>query len=212
MMAKIKVNKVIITLIKADLVFLSAFGLTTPIFAVFILDQIKGGDVKMVGFAAAIYWILKSLFQIPISRFLDKERGEKDDLYCLVIGFLVAAIVPFGYIFSSFPWHIYVLQVIYGIGMAMYIPSWCAIFTRHIDKGKEAFEWSLNSSSLGFGIGITGAVGGILASQFGFNLLFVVVGIFAILGGLIPLLICKNIIPKGDHYIRVPETKKPPLP
>jgi len=172
-MKKIFVNKIIRNLVKADLMFLSAFGLITPIFAVFITEQIKGGDIKVVGFAAATYWISKSLFQIPIGRFLDKERGEKDDIRCLVAGFLIAAMVPFAYIFSSFPWHIYALQVIYGLGMAMYNPAWCAIFTRHIDKGKEAFEWSLNSSSLGFGIGITGAVGGILASQFGFNLIFI---------------------------------------
>jgi len=210
-MKKIFVNKIIRNLVKADLMFLSAFGLITPIFAVFITEQIKGGDIKVVGFAAATYWISKSLFQIPIGRFLDKERGEKDDIRCLVAGFLIAAMVPFAYIFSSFPWHIYALQVIYGLGMAMYNPAWCAIFTRHIDKGKEAFEWSLNSSSLGFGIGITGAVGGILASQFGFNLIFILVGIFAILGGLLPLLIYKDIVRLDHNHIKIPESKKPPL-
>lgn len=93
----------------------------------------------------------------------------------------------------------------------MVIPAWCAIFTRHIDKGKEAFEWSLDSSAFGLGVGITGALGGILVSQFGFNLVFIIVGILAFLGGLIPLLICKNIIPKGNHYKRIPETKRRPL-
>ncbi len=210
-MAKIKVNKIIINLIKADLVFFSAFGLITPIFAVFITEQIQGGDIKVIGFAAAIFWIFKSIFQIPISRFLDKERGEKDDFYCMVIGYLLAVIVPFGYIFSSLPWHIYVLQIIHSIGIAMVIPAWCAIFTRHIDKGKEAFEWSLDSSAFGLGVGITGALGGILVSQFGFNLVFIIVGILAFLGGLVPLLIYKNIVPRSNHYKRIPETKRRPL-
>ena len=210
-MAKLAINKIIRTLIQADVLFLSAFGLITPIFAVFITEQIRGGDIKVVGFAAAIYWILKSLFQIPIGIFLDKTKGEKDDLYFLVIGFVIAAIVPLGYIFSSFPWHIYVLQAIYGISLAMVLPSWSAIFTRHIDKGREAFEWALDSTALGFGIGITSAIGGILVSQFGFNLVFTIVGIIALLGALLPLLIYKDIMPKGKHHIKTSEIKKPPL-
>lgn len=202
-MVKASINRIIRNLIQADLVFFSALGLIEPLLAVFITQQITGGNVKVVGFAVAIFWILKSLFQIPISKFLDKTKGEKDDLHFLVIGFLIAALVPFGYIFSSLPWHIYVLQIIGAVGLAMVYPSWCAIYTRHIDKGKEAFEWGLDSTVLGIGMGITGAIGGILVSQFGFNLVFVIVGILGLLGALLPLLIYKDIMPRGDHYIRI---------
>jgi predicted MFS family arabinose efflux permease len=209
--AKPSINKVIKTLIKADVLVLSAFGFITPIFAIFITQQIRGGDVKVAGFAAAIYWILKSLFQIPISKFLDKTKGEKDDLYFLVIGFVISALVPFGYIFSSIPWHIYLLQVIYAIGLAMVLPSWCAIFTRHIDKGKEAFEWALDSTAIGLGVGVTGALGGILVSLSGFNVVFIIVGILSLIGALLPLLIYKDIVPKKVAPISFPEAKKPPL-
>jgi len=199
---KISVNKVIRTLIGADLIFLSAFGLITPIFAVFITEQIQGGNIEVVGFAAAIYWIIKSLLQIPIGNFLDRKKGEKDDLYFLILGYLIVALVPLGYIFSYLPWHIYVLEGIYGIGMAMALPSWCAIFSRHIDKGKEGFEWSLESTAFSFGTGVTGAIGGILVSNFGFNAVFVMVSIFALIGALLPFLIYKDIKPKGDGYFR----------
>jgi len=66
-------------------------------------------------------------------------------------------------------------------------------------------------AAFGLGVGITGALGGILVSQFGFDLVFIIVGILAFLGGLIPLLIYKNIVPKGNHYKRIPETKRRPL-
>lgn len=210
-MAKASVNKVIKNLIQADVIFLSAFGLINPIFAVFVIDQIVDGDVKIVGFAIAVFWILKSILQIPISKFLDKTKGEKDDLYFLIIGFIIAAVVPIGWIFSTLPWHIYILQAVYAIGLAMALPSWCAIFTRHIDKGKEAFEWALDSTALGLGTGITGAIGGILVSQFGFNMVFIIVGFLALVGALLPLLIYKEIIPKSKNYIKSSEIKKPPL-
>lgn len=200
-MAKISINKIIRNLIEVDLIFFSAFGLISPIFAIFITGQIKGGNVEVVGFAAGIYLVLRSLLQIPISKFLDKKRGEKDDFYFLILGHFLVALAPFGYIFSSFPWQIYALQVIYALGMAMAYPSWCAIFTRHIDKGKEAFEWGLDSTILGLGAGITGAIGGVLAAEFGFNLVFVIVGIFALFAAFLPLLIYKDIMPRGDHYL-----------
>lgn len=206
-MAKFSLNKVARTLIQADLVFLSAFGLIAPIFAVFIIEQINGGNVKVVGFAAAIYWILKAILQIPIGKFLDKHRGEKDDVSFLVLGYVLAAIVPLGYIFSFLPWHIYLLQAVYSIGMAMAIPAWAAIFTRHIDKGKEAFEWSLESSGFSLGIGITGAIGGILVAKFGFNTVFIIVSVFALIGALLPLLIYKDVASRGDHHIRFSKIK-----
>ena len=55
-MKKPSINKVVRVLIEADLVFFSAFGFFEPIFAVFVTDQIRGGNVKVVGFAAAIYF------------------------------------------------------------------------------------------------------------------------------------------------------------
>lgn len=211
-MAKIKINKVVKTMIQADLIFVSAFGLIAPIFAIFITDQIKGGDIKVVGFAAAIYWILQSLPQIPIGKYLDKNVGEKDDFYFVIGGYFLAALAPLGYIFSSLPWHIYVLQALYAIGMSMALPGWAAIFTRHIDKGKEAFEWSLESTAMGLGAGITGAIGGILASKFGFNIVFIIVAIGALLGTLLLFTIYKHIFPRGDHHLRIPKPQKPPHP
>ncbi|PJE57516.1 MAG: hypothetical protein COU82_01495 [Candidatus Portnoybacteria bacterium CG10_big_fil_rev_8_21_14_0_10_38_18] len=204
---KISINKIIRILISTDFIFLSALGLIAPIFAVFVTGQIKGGNVEVVGFAAAIYWIFKSILQVPIGNFLDKRKGERDDLYFLVVGYLVVACVQFGYILSSLPWHIYILEGIYAIGMAMAIPAWPAIFTRHIDRGKEAFEWSLESTAYSFGIGVTGAVGGILVAKFGFNMVFFIAGFIAFLGGLLPLFIIKDVIIKdvkrhGNHSLR----------
>ncbi len=199
-------------MIQVDLIFISAFGFITPIFAIFITNQIKDGDIRVVGFAAAIYWILKSFLQIPIGRYLDKNHGEKDDFYFVVVGYCLAALVPLGYIFSSLSWHIYGLQAFYAIGMAMAVPAWAAIFTRHIDKGKEAFEWSLESTAIGLGAGITGAIGGILASKFGFEVVFIFATIAAFIGTILLLAIRNDIFPKGDHHLYVPKIKKPPLP
>lgn len=202
-------SKVNAMLIKADIMFFSALGLIEPLFAVYITQQIKGGDIKIVGFAAAIYLITKSLIQIPVSKFLDKTKGEKDDLYFLVFGLLLAALVPFGYIYISVPWHIYILQLIYALGMAMAYPAWCGIFTRHINKGKEAFEWGIYNTAVDLGIGLAGAIGGILVSELGFDLVFLVVGIIAVIGAILPLAIKKDLLKKQRGYLKFLGFRRP---
>jgi len=205
------INKVIKVLISSDVLLITGFGFIAPIFAIFIAQRITLGDmteaVKIAGFSMAIYWGVKSILQIPIGKYLDKNHGEKDDLYFVMIGNSLAALAAFGYIFSSSAWHIYLLQGIYSLGMAMNIPGWTAIFTRHIDKGQVAFEWATRSTFIGIGAGAAGALGGIIASSFGFNILFVGVGIFALLSALLPLSILKTITPKDKISPRAPEAK-----
>lgn len=194
------INKVIKILVFSDLVLLFGWGLITPILAVFILESIKGGDAKVAGIAVGLYWLTKSVFQIPIAHFLDKTKGENDDFYALIFGTILASLAPMGFIFSSQPWHMYLLQIVQALGMAFAIPSWSAIFTRHIEKGREAFCWSLDSSALGIGTGVAGIIGGTVAEAFGFVPLFVGVAVLGIISGLVVLLIKGELLPKEKVY------------
>jgi len=72
-----KINRIIKYLIWSDLIFWSGWGLINPIFAIFIVNKIEGGSAAVVGAASAFYWILKSLFRIPIGVFLDTCPGRK---------------------------------------------------------------------------------------------------------------------------------------
>jgi MFS family permease len=191
------VNKVIKTLILSDLIFWSGWGLISPIFAIFVVEKIQGGNVAVVGMATAIYWILKSLLRIPIGLFLDSHNGEEDDFWFLFFGLIITSLVPFGYLMASYPWHIYLLQVLFAIGMAMALAGAAAIFTRHIEKGKEATEWGLDATLLGLGTGIAGALGGLIAASFGFTSLFILVGVSGIISAFVLLPILKLLSPRA---------------
>jgi len=104
-------NKVIQLLVFSDLSLLFSWGLVSPILAIFITGHIQGGDVRVAGIAVGLYWLFKSLLQLPIGSYLDQNHGEKDDYYFLVLGTLLASLAPFGFIFSTLPWHIYLLQI-----------------------------------------------------------------------------------------------------
>lgn len=207
------INKVVKVLILSDVILLTGLGFVSPIFAIFIANDIQGGDVRAAGFAASVYWIVLSLVLIPIGKYLDKKHGEKDDLWFIVIGNTLAALAAFGYLFSFLTWHIYVLQAVYGIGMGMNIPGYTAIFTRHINKGREAQSWSVRAAFVGIGSGIAGSLGGIIAYRFGFDLLFTGVGIFLFFSALLPLLISKELLPKEEKLSPIQEIKtiEPPI-
>lgn len=175
-------NKVVKYLVLSDFVFWTGWGLLTPVFAIFVVDRIQGGNVFVVGVASAVFWIARSLLRIPIGMFLDICPSEKDDYFFLVAGLGMTSLVPLGYLFAVVPWHIYLLQAIYGAGLAMSYSGWTGIFTRHIDKGMESTEWGLNATTIGLGTGIAGAFGGWAVSRFGFSPVFIMVSVFSLLG------------------------------
>jgi MFS family permease len=199
---KFKINRIAKYLILSDLVFYAGWGLITPIFAIFIVQKIQGGDALVAGLSSAIYLILMSLLRVPIGIFLDSRPSERDDYWFLTIGLFIAAFIPFGFIFAKFPWHIYLLQVVHAIAMAMSLSAWPAIFTRHIDKGMESTEWGLDATSVGLGAGISGAIGGWAVTQFGFNPVFITVGIIGLIGAALLLFLRKDIKGVFDHGLR----------
>ena len=205
----LNINRVIKILIASDFLLQSGWGLIGPIFAIFLTKQIQGGDLKMVGFVAATYWLTKSIIQPFIAHRLDQNHGEKDDFIFLVIGMYIANLIPLGYIFSTQPWHIYTLEFTRALAMACVVPAWSAIFTRHINKGREAFSWSIESTGIGFAAGFAGAFGAWLASTLGFKVVLLLVSLFGLLSSSTLLLIRHSIFPK-DHFVpRVPPMEKP---
>lgn len=176
------INPVVRFLTISDILILSGFGLISPIFAIFIVDMINGGNLEVAGIASAIFLFSRSLVQIPAAVIIDKIKGEKDDFWALLIGSLIFSLVPLAYLFISSPLELYFVQFLYGLVMAFTYPSWLAIFTRHIDKEHEGIEWGIYQTFVDLGGAAAASLGGFLAYKFGFNLLFVLVSLISFVG------------------------------
>jgi predicted MFS family arabinose efflux permease len=189
----LKINPIVRILVLSDLVFWTGWGLIGPVFAIFILQNIEGGSAAVAGFATAVYWVIKSVLRIPIGLFLDSFKGEKDDYWFMTGGLFIAALIPFGYVYISQPWHLYLLEAVHAVAMAMSLSGWAAIYSRHLDKGKEATEFGLDATAVGLGTGISGALGGMALSYFSFQQVFIATGFLGILGALLLLLLREGI-------------------
>lgn len=198
-MAKLlKINQVILIIIFAQFIFTMAANLSVPLFAIFVTSEL-GAAATMVGFASAIYWAVKSIIQLPIAKWIDKNHGEIDDYYSLLFGLCISTAGIFLLYFSKNIWHIFAVQFFIAIGDAFAVPPLYAIFTRHIDKDAEGFEWTLQSSfSLGAGSAIGGALSGILAALIGIRSTYLLNGTLMFAGLIILFFLKPYIRPRAE--------------
>ena len=208
-MFNVELNKVIKYLIYSDLIFYTGWGLISPIFAVFILQSIVGGSAFVVGMSAGVHLIVRSLLRIPFGMVADSCERQNKAYWMMVAGLFIAALVPFLFIYSTLPWHIYALQAILGVSLAMSTAGWTGIFARHMDRGKESTEWGVDAVAVGLGPGIAGMLGGIAVTVMSFKTVFILVGVIGLIGVLLLFFIkkdvnmqCKETTRKDVHYSR----------
>ena len=197
------INRVIRYLIAYDFVLNFAFGLLAPIFAVFVIQNIEGAqaNVKIIGIATSIYWIARIVSSTPLSRFMDRTDGERDEFYFVIVGTILISTVPLLLIFAKVPWQLYVIQFFHGLANSMAVPGWRILFTDHIDKGKTGYEWSIEDIAIGIAVGSSAYLGSLLADAFGF------VTVLVLLSGL-GYMSAALLIPLAPEFKRLRELRR----
>ncbi len=185
-------NKFIRALIFSDFLMYFSYGLLTPIFAVFITEQISGGTLEVVGIATAVYWVVRSLATIPLGRWMDKHEGEQDEFTLMFTGSLLMSITLMALVWASLPWHIYIIQALFGLFNSMAIPGWRILFSNHLDRARQGYEWSVADVSVALATASAAYFGSVIAGKYGFNSLFVLVGLVGVAGSITLLAVRKQ--------------------
>lgn len=186
----LSVNKAIQILLLFIFTINFSIGLFTPFIAIYVTQFIKDATFKTIGFAIAVFAIVKSVIQIPAARFLDKYTGEKDDFLAVLAGGFIIIIYPFILFFIKTSFHLYLIEILLGIGDGLLMAAYYSLFSKHTDKGSESFEWSLFSvGGLTVAAAISGVIGGELADSFGIKSLFLIAGFLNMLSISIILLL-----------------------
>lgn len=167
------VNPVIRILTLIDAFVVGGLGLILPIFAIFVVDSIKGGTIETAGLAVTIYLITKSVSQVPVGIVIDKIKGERDDFLMMFLGYAILGVLPLLYIIIETPIQLFLVQFIYGIGGGFAEITWNALFSKHIDKAYAGTEWSVYNTLTDFIGALAAGLGGFIAARFGFENLFI---------------------------------------
>lgn len=192
----IKINRVVKFLVFSDLLFLGSWSLIHPIFQIFVVREVAGTTLITVGAVAALYWLVKSIFQIPVANYLDNHDGEKDDLYALIFSLSLASLASFLFSTVSQIWQLFAVQFIYAVAMGIYVPSWSGIFSRHLDEKRFSFDWSLDSTVVGLTSFFSAILSGFLAQKFGFSFVFIAVGVLSLASAVLIFSVPDLIMPK----------------
>ena len=175
-------------LVISDVFLLTGFGLISPILAVFIKDNLIGGSILAAGIASMMFVLTKSILQLIFAKIFN----PKDRLWMVILGTFLIATVPFIYIFCNRIEHIYIAQIIHGIGSSFTFPSWMNLFTKNLSKKRPGFEWSIYSAAVGIGTAIAAYAGAWLAQQIGFRYVFAITGVLAMIGATILIRLTKE--------------------
>jgi len=202
-----KVNKVIKYMVLSDLLLFVGWGFISPIFSIFVLEKIEGATLLTVGISSAVYWVARAIVQPFIAQRLDKRKGEKDDYFVLLASLVCTGLAAFWIATIRQEGVLYIAQLFHGASLGVYSVAWPAIFTRHIDKEKVAFDWSLDRGSIGLAVAAASIIGAQTADVLGFEMVFILAGIGSIASAFILLVIPKLIFPRGSDEIGVENTR-----
>ena len=165
-----------------DVFSLYGISLLSPIFAVFVIEKIDGGNLQIVGIALAINLLVANFLSLVTAKYFDKTKGNTDEYKYLLFGYIAISLLPVLYIWADAIWQVYLIQFFSGLMVAISYPAWRGLYARSIDKGSEAFEWSFNSSANGLKAASAAIIGGFVAENFGFNYVFIIAPIMGIPG------------------------------
>ena len=73
-------------------------------------------------------------------------------------------------------------ETLYGMGAGLAYPTWFGLWSTHLDKKHESFEWGIYSTATGLMAAGTALIGAAIAQYVGFTYTFIFVGIMSLLG------------------------------
>ncbi|MBH8565171.1 MFS transporter [Nostoc sp. CENA67] len=166
----------LLTLFTAGLVFWSSMGLLLPTLPLYIQDL--GASKQQIGIVIGGFAIGLLLFRPMLGRLAD-QHGRK---LLLLIGTIIAAIAPLGYLaFTSIPL-LMLVRVFHGISMAAFTTGYSALVADLAPLKQRGEIISYMSLAAPIGLAFGPALGGYLQATTGYGVLFLLATEIAFIG------------------------------
>lgn len=161
-------NKALKILLVTNGLILIAGAMIGPIYALFV-EQI-GGDLLDASVAGGLFALTAGIVSLLFGRLSDEIRHSDFVLifgYCLIgLGFLL-------YLFVDSVLFLFAVQILIGIGEAIYAPAFDKLYSINLINGKGGAEWGVYESLDYFTTASGALIGGFIATKFGFNAIFI---------------------------------------
>lgn len=165
------INSIVKAYIISDSLLWSAWNFVTPIFAIFVVNNVNGGNIESASFGFSIYLISRVFLELLAGKMLINTT-DKRKVRMAIIGMLLVSISYLGFAFTKEVYHMYFFYIVAGMGLGIASPAKNALFSIHLDKTKEAAEWGVSDAVTFTGMALSSTIGGFIAKIFGFQILF----------------------------------------
>lgn len=144
-------------------------------FGIFVANEVSGGSIEAASFCISLYMVCRVVGELIVGMRLN-GASDRRKAQLSVVGIMFIALFHILFAFSNSVLMLYVLNSLIGLGFGVVSPAKYALFAEHLDKGKESSEWSIYDATTFGGMALSAAVGGVIAGQYGFGVLFVICG------------------------------------
>jgi MFS family permease len=182
-------NKAIRIMLFTNGLVLISSAMIAPIYAIFV--EKVGGDLMDASVAGAIFTSIAGLVTLFSSKLSDEV---KENELILVVGYTIIGFGFLLYLFVSSVLFLFIIQAIIGLGEAIYTPAFDAIYSKHLDKKEAGLEWGAWEALDYFTRTIGALAGGVIATLFGFKILFITMALLCFLSALYILHLKRNIL------------------
>lgn len=175
------VNPIVKAYIVSEAFLWSGWYLVIPIAAVFVADSIPGGNIQFAATGFSIYLTTRVVFELISGQYLTKTTDEKK-LTAAAVGVLFTSLALFSFAFADTLTALFISYALGGMGIGIGAPAKNALFSIHIDKNRETTEWSIADGVTFICMAMATALGGFVAAEYGFKILFIIAGSVSVLG------------------------------
>jgi len=175
-----QVNPLVKAFIISEAFLWSGWYFIVPIFAIFVANKIAGGNVSIAALAFSTYLISRVIFELISSKYFSKSTDNKK-LKVTIMGIVLISVGYLGFAFSRTVFPIFIFYIFAGAGIGIASPLKNSLFSTHLDKNKEPIEWSVYDAIVFIGMALSTALGGFIASIYGFTILFTIAAIINLL-------------------------------
>ncbi|MFA5022026.1 MAG: MFS transporter [Patescibacteria group bacterium] len=161
-------NKQLKVLLVTNSMILVAIAMLGPIYALFV-GKI-GGDLLDASLTSAMLAFAAGVTSLATGVFSDKV---KENELIVVAGYIIVGIGFLLYTICDSIWFLLLIQVIIGLGEAIYNPAFDAVYSKHCTDDHVGKQWGAWESINSFSIAGGAVIGGLIATSLGFNALFI---------------------------------------
>ena len=137
-------NIFIRTLAFADSFIWFGYFFFISIVAIYLEKQLGVNAIQAIAIGSSIYLITRALVQFPVTYVLDSNKSEKDEVYAILLGGILMSLSFLGYNFVYNEVSLYLVNVLFGLGVGVYLPAYKKVYGRYVDPQHEGAHYAFN--------------------------------------------------------------------